>query len=210
VPEYKRPQPSHYWDNVQNKQSRFQKPTQTHYWDDYRRQLEAQKTGATKTTESVVSKLQLIEWARSYAWDVEFIPGIPQPFDTISPAFEVEENMVTPETYTTPAGMMTLVFPQNTNERTINLTFYDDVGGTIENWLKDWYNKIYNTDNQYVTTLEEASRTVTIKRRDLQKNTIQSNSYLVFPRSPLQFIGSSDSAVRQHSQEFVIAGTISE
>jgi hypothetical protein len=203
--DYVKPQPSSYWGNVENRQTRYEKPTQTHYWDDYKNKKDAGSKGLAAVTD----RLQLIEWARSYAWDVEFIPGIPEPFSSVSPAFEVEENIITPETYSLPAGISTLVFPQNTGEKTLSITFYDDIGGTIENWLKDWYDTIFNIDNQYVTTLEEATRIVIVKRRDLQKNTIQSNSYLVFPRSPLQFIGSSDSSVRQHQQEFVIAGTLS-
>ena len=209
--DYKKPQPSHYWDKVENRQTKYQKPTQTHYWDDYRNQLynSGGEGGPLPESRTTLASLQLIEWARSYARDVSFEPPLPEPFTTVSPAVDIEETIITPETFSTPAGMSTIVVPQNIGERAITVTFYDDIGSTVENWLHDWYNEIYNTDNQYITTLEEATRIITIKRRDLQKNTIKFNSYLVFPRSPLQFIGSSDSAVRQHSQEFVIAGTTS-
>jgi hypothetical protein len=159
---------------------------------------------------NTVEQLRDVNWGRSYLWELFFIPAKDKPapshpFDYWFPASEVEEQLHNPEAHPFEVGQQTLSIPHRMGERTITITFYDNVEGIMENWLNDWLNSIHNK-GEYVTVLQTAIRELSIRKLDLQKNLIQVNSYYVYPNGALTFSGNSSSEARTYSMEFVVAG----
>ena len=155
-----------------------------------------------------INQIRNIQWGRSYHWDVKFEDGPPSPFNEFFPAQEVEEETASLQSIDAEAPGTSLKFPHKTASKSVRITFVDDASYTLYNWLENWYNTEILNDGDYISTLEEATKQITIQKLDSNQNVIIQTSYWVYPEDILTFRGNSSSQLNVYTIPFIIAGII--
>lgn len=121
----------------------------------------------------------------------------------------VSESTVTqafPLTYRTKS------MPIGTKEKTISLTFVDDMNHTMYDWAKDWFNPFTRTSDgeaDCVKTIEEMSKQIWITKLDAtgsenDSTTEPVESYIVIPNGDITFKGNSEDNLNVYTINLII------
>lgn len=159
-----------------------------------------------------INQIRTVKWGKPYLWDVRFHAegdyAIPQPFNNWFPAVEVEENVLTLESYNFDAFISTYKIPKSTTLFDIKITFLDDENHTLMGWLRDWVNITILNDENYVSRVADPGvlRTIQIAKVNSKKEQIYVDSYFVYPEGALYFQGTSDSGAQMMIMTFIIVG----
>lgn len=153
---------------------------------------------------SEIGQIRKVEWGATYLWDIYF-PDAPYPFNDWFPASNVSEPLIQPMFESQSFGLIKLDFPKNTGALSMSITFYDDVNLTLETWLREWYNKIFN-DFMHVTPLYDCLKDVQVRRLDRGKNIVSNINYSVVPNTPISVESNSNASARQLTVGFSVAG----
>lgn len=84
----------------------------------------------------------------------DYIQPPKAPFNSWFPATDIEEDLASVESASFEIYNTTIRIPAKVSPRNLHLTMYDDVDGTIRNWLSDWCSRINGSDGEgFVTPL---------------------------------------------------------
>lgn len=158
-----------------------------------------------------LSQVRGVEWGRTYLWELKFssINSPPAPFSEWFPAIDVEDDEAVLESFViSDAYMGEIKIPLNTTSKNIKITFIDDVDRTLSKWLKEWINVTILNNNQYVSTVTESVKLVTVSALNTDKTPIEggTNNYWIYPEDTLMFVGNSSSDLPIYSINFVKVG----
>lgn len=155
---------------------------------------------------SSIEQVRSIEWGKSYLWDVKF-DNAPAPFSVWFPAtdYSLDDNIGVSATLS--MFLSTYKIPQGTSNKSLSFTALDDSKRTLYNWLKEWYDSIYDQYNG-VLTLSESVRNVTVAQLDSGKNILSTRTFMVFPDQNTMLSGNSAPDVLQYTLNFVVAGEL--
>lgn len=166
-----------------------------------------------------LDQIRGIEWSRNYLWDIQF-PDAPAPFNSWFPATDVSVEMGNLETEKFNIFISDFSIPIRRKERTLSITFVDDVNHTLIDWITLWFDSIVLPGvlpGSGVLPLELAVKPVYIARLDSRRNYVKVGSldyidkYSVYPTDSIKFSGGSgESKVNSYEVEFVIAGVIQQ
>jgi len=156
-------------------------------------------------------QIRSIEFGRSYLWDF-LIDGAPPPFDRFFPAIEITETTAVLESRTFEVYGTSIEIPMRGNVRRVEITFVDDEAGTGLNFFTNWIsNEILRETARggiTIATLQEASKRIIVEKLNARRETLKQNTYMVFPRTELQFQGNSESGGVIYQIPLVVTGVI--
>lgn len=153
-----------------------------------------------------IEQLRQVEWGRQYLWDIKF-PTAPEPFGKWFPASDYEEILFDVETHSFKAHTRTLEIPKSRGVSGIQVTFFDDVGLTLNAWFADWVNAGVFLGGMGVATIGEASRELVIQRLDLKREPLHEWTHWVIPKGAYSAVGTSESAPLHPSLSFIVLST---
>jgi hypothetical protein len=162
-----------------------------------------------------IEDLRSIEWSKDHLWDARLFDvkstsqgggGDIGKFTKWFPATTVDENLATLNNHTFEGFLSTYSVPLNSSEFTITLGFYDDEQHSIVHWLTNWINNGILNGGKYVTTANEAKRSLQIRKFTAQHKIISNTIYWVIPDGELNFEGSSESGIHEYSMTFKVLG----
>jgi hypothetical protein len=162
-----------------------------------------------------VEQLRAVEWSKAHLWDVRFpsiagSKGAPAPFTEWFPASSFDHVLFNLDVFTFELPGIVMSVPKSTAEKTISMTFYDDVNGVLEQWFQDWVERDILLGGKAVATLEECVRLIQLTRLDVGKNARKIDSLWVYPRDNMSFSGRSDAAANEFTVNLVVAGKASQ
>ena len=157
-----------------------------------------------------IEHLRSIQWANTFNWNVQFQPGLPAPFQDWTPAHSLTEPRATLESYQIP-GFLSSSYKVPKSfiaADSLNLSFYDDENGTIENWFTTWINIDILNQGQYISTVEKSARILLLERLDSLGVPISNSlrTYRVYPEGKIGYNGNSNSEAVSLDVELVIVG----
>jgi len=129
---------------------------------------------------------QAIQWGQTFLWDLKF-EDAPAPFNEWFPAADVEENIYTLESLTIQGFMSTYKVPKSTTVFDLKVTFYDDENHVLLDWLAEWVNGVMLGSGNYVATLQESCRIVSLARLNSLREAIGVTTFWVYPEEALYF-----------------------
>lgn len=156
-----------------------------------------------------IDQLRQVEWGKKFLWDIKF-EDAPAPFDQFFPAIDIEEDKAILEHYQFERLSKAFKVPQKTGVKSLRITFADDADNTLVDWLDDWINRLVLNNDGYVSTLERASKLVTLLKLNSTREELnnQQISYWVVPEGQVTYNGSSSSDAQSYSVTFVIVGQV--
>ena len=168
-----------------------------------------------------MNQVRSVEWGKSFNWDIQFFGenSPPSPFDTWFPAIDVEENIANIETFQVgDAFMNSYEIPSGTSPRTLRITFQDNAEHVLLGWMEEWINLFILNERKYMSVLETAVRSVTVRKITGKGESINNNdsrnvtmrNYFVFPKDSISYTGNSSSDSLTYSITFAIAGVSGE
>ncbi len=152
-----------------------------------------------------IELLRKVEWGATYLWDIYFPDIKTEPFNGWFPAINVSEPLIDPVTESIEFSTMRVSFPKTTGSLEMSITFYDDVNRTLEKWILDWYDLIYN-DYQHVTPLWDCVKDVHVLRLNRQKEPVAETVYSVFPNGRIDIESGSSPTARQINLRLSVTG----
>lgn len=161
-----------------------------------------------------INAVRKIEWGRTHLWDIQFNDPSLSKFSAWFPATNVEEGLVSLNSYGFEASVNSYSIPKSKGLETIRITFLDNVDFIVHNWLLHWIETTIFNNGDYVSRLSDTGvlKTVTIKRVDNMHRDVSGEmgirSYLVYPQGALNYTGDSDGNVVSNAIDFVIASKI--
>ena len=159
-----------------------------------------------------IAQLRNIEWGKSFLWDFK-IPDAPAPFNEFFPAIDIEETLVSLESFSFEAHNNTFKIPQKRQVKDVKITFVDDYKNSGLSFFTKWMaNDIFKENEKHSTTatLQECAKQILIQKLPSTRgNALLLSSYLVYPEGPLAYRGNSDSGLLIHQVSLVIVATIS-
>lgn len=201
-----------------------------------------------------IGQLRSVEWSRKYLWSVKFLdehaPGsvfrneplkdnptfagsqVPdEPFGDFFPAADIDIDESTMRTRSEDGYYGPIEFPEDTDVKSMRLTFMDDQNNTLYKFFKDWINIRITGRRRYTLPITECLKQVEVRKLklvsigefatglagDLGPGEPQGNGsiadidqYWVFPRGAIQYNANSQSETHLYSVELVIAGNVQE
>lgn len=152
-----------------------------------------------------IEQLRSVDWNRGYLWDLRFLPPTnpPRPFDDWFPAVDVDDTLWSVAMLAIEGPIFPMEVPKGAQAvRTVNVTFVDDVKGTVERWLSEWVNEGILRNGTSVATISECWRKMEVIRLGLDKRPIFRYEYLVIPTGNFTFTGRSESISNQYQVNF--------
>lgn len=155
------------------------------------------------------------DWARSYLWDIKFFNPGPNadgiqpyslsPFDEWFPAVDVEEPFFDIESQTFPFYNRSLVIPKEQGDLKLNITFMDNENRVLSRWFKQWVEVFIFNKGNYVSTLSECLRKLTIRKLNHERMITEETTYFIYPNQTFGDSLKSDNAISQFTLSFVVA-----
>lgn len=147
-----------------------------------------------------------INWGRSYLWDIRF-PSAPAPFNSWFPATDYVDNPLHSNSAVHQFYLKTYKTPQDSATPDIQITFADDVNGSLYKWLSDWYKFIYDDRaGGGVACLADSVRPLYVQRLNLNRSPIETKMLYVYPDGSVPDSWSSQSDGKVYTTSFVVAG----
>lgn len=152
-----------------------------------------------------IEQLRKITWGAKYLWDVQFV-GAPSPFDVWFPAVDVEEEVSSLNTYSFDTHQDDFKIPMSSSSLSLRITFHDSEDHVLLNWLRNWVKTTILNDGKYVSTVNSSTKELKLLKQNHQRETLEENTYHVFPEGVLAFSGDSSSDPVIYTVNFVIVG----
>jgi hypothetical protein len=149
------------------------------------------------------SQIKNIQWDQNHLWDIKF-ENCPHPFNEWTPAIDFNLNYFNASSYTLSATTMDFSVPVGSSSSSLSMTVVDTDNRIFWNWMKDWYDFVYN-DPRGLATVYEASRKLFIAKLNPEGNIISApETLLVYPDGGISWSGGSDSSITTTPFEFVV------
>lgn len=171
-----------------------------------------------------VEDLRQVQWSNQLYWDVNFITpklegetpeqakkkGVPYPFSEWFPALSVDDQTADLESYTLETPVKPLTFPKHGGKKTIKLTFVDDAAHLLHQFFDTWIEDTIQNHEHHIATIQEAVKMLEVRRLDHRRRPLpgQTHTYLVYPESPIVYIGSDRPDPNSYSVTFVKVGKV--
>ncbi len=184
-------------------------------------------TDALNLLQGGVTLLSNMDFSKKYLWDIKFLDilshKLPSDFLKSFPIVDFDLEDAKLDTFSREFFMSTYKVPLKTSERTLKLTFYDNVNNDLFHWFKDWINiDILNNGNfiscindrhsrkgtwsngKTVSGKVEPIRKITISKLANNLKPITTQTLVIFPEGELVYNGASESNVNIYTMNFVI------
>jgi hypothetical protein len=160
-----------------------------------------------------------VEWSRSYLWDIlinnitipnaisPFTTSIPNPFNTWFPAVTCNYTKITGNSGTIPYYIRNYQYPAGGDVNNITIAFPDDVYGNLYEWFLAWYTYVYD-DSAGICSLYDACLRIDIRKLNLDKSIRKTESYWVYPASPIPEQYDSNSDIKAYTVNLAVVGEI--
>lgn len=146
-----------------------------------------------------------VEWGKSWKWDSQF-PDAPAPFDAFFPATEASRGISELETHSFIGFGDTFDIPFASGLRTFNVTFIDDMNGTLMKWLDDWMELTTLNRGEGTARLADAVKPCKLAQLNNMGDTMREWYLQVYPFGSFSYTGSSESKFTSYILSFRIAG----
>ncbi len=154
-----------------------------------------------------INQVRSIQWSYKFLWDIKFLP-LPlrppllantanielAPFNKWLPAIEVVDEMASVETTTFELANTSFEIPTHSTNKSLTVTFIDDIDLTLHHWFTSWMKKGILNDNTGLSYVADSLRTIQIQYLDTDMKPTYIASHKVFPKGIIAFNGSSESA----------------
>lgn len=158
-----------------------------------------------------IDQLREIDWDKTYLWDIlleDPSDPIPFPFNDFFPAIEVEEEGANLLSFEFESAGGNFKVPHKSASRTLSLTFPDNHNKVLYSYFVRWIeSKIFN-QKEFVSTLDESVKQITILKKDVNGFNVSTNAYWVYPEDKITYRGTSESSLSIYTVSLVIAGII--
>jgi hypothetical protein len=160
-----------------------------------------------------VEDLRAIEWDAGYLWDIKFIEN-PSHKSQLSGAFKdwFPASTVNDERFSLTEHTFDLhqfggvPFPNGASQRSVSITFFDDVHNTLLNWVSLWVKTDILNDGKYLTPLSRCTKRIHIVKLNSQREQLKSFIYQVIPSGMMDFQGTEHSDSTLHTLVLRIVG----
>ncbi len=154
-----------------------------------------------------INQVRSIQWSYKFLWDIKFLPISPKPpllannanlelapFNNWLPAIEVVDEMASIETTAFEMANSSFEIPTHTTNKTLTVTFIDDIDLTLHHWFDSWMKQGILNNNTGLSYVADSLRTIQIQHLDTDMKPTYIASHRVFPKGMISFNGSSESA----------------
>ena len=154
-----------------------------------------------------IREIQDIVWDDSYRWDIK-IPDAPSPFNKWFPAAQVEIGEAISNVHTFEVGQTEFSIPKMMGQRTLTITFYDNVDRALLSWIRDWIVKEIHNEGKGVTPVLDVVKPVEIVHLDENENLLEHRRFDVIPSGTLSTTLTSTPELQTRSLEFIIINEV--
>lgn len=157
-----------------------------------------------------INNLRQVEWGRGYLWSAYFIGDEPppHPFTDWLPAVSITETLAVLNSYSTVAYLEeNFKIPQSGGKcRQISMSLIDNVDCVLEHWFEHWINYGIKNNGDYMSTLDQCTKTLVVEKLDTQRRPIITKHYLVYPEDQITFGGTNESDPHQLEVNLIVVG----
>lgn len=157
-----------------------------------------------------LSQVNSKEWGRQNKWDVRFRTGQnPDGFNSGDSPWLPAINVTTPifniSSFDWSSGHRTFALPKALDYPDISMTLLDDEQRNIKKYLRSWFETAF-PENGGIQYLSEIVRVLEVTQLTAQNESVETESYIVFPVGSTACNLTSDDGVLQYSVNFKVAG----
>jgi len=155
---------------------------------------------------NIYSQLNNIEWADTRLWDLR-IDGLPRPFTAICPAIDANIEVMSLNIGTFAVGNTSWNFIEGQGTRNIQVTFQDDVTGTMEEFLYAWMDEISGKKVTGVKPIQKAGKVIQFRKLSRGKYVTSALNLVCIPDGKLYYSNNQQSdSTRQFTMLFAVLG----
>ena len=152
-----------------------------------------------------IDSVRQVEFSRQYLWDC-MIKGAPSPFDQWFPAKSVSDPVsMLAASKSLMFDLVPVAFPSSIGIKKMAITYYDDYMDSLLDFFKEWSDGLVDYSNG-VVPLEDAVKQMVILKLAPDRQVIKQSYYWVFPDTSMSDELTSNSELKLHRIEFVVAG----
>lgn len=162
-----------------------------------------------------IDQLRAVEWDQGYLWEIMFTNSknpqheskLTAPFNEWFPANSVTDERLAISEYSQDLHLFKqFPFPDGAPQRSITVSFYDDINNTLVKWLTTWVKVDILNNGKYLTCLQDCTKELHLTKLNSQRKAIDIFRYLVIPSGTLEFSGTESSESTVYQMRFLIVG----
>lgn len=155
---------------------------------------------------NMYARLNNIEWADTRLWDLR-IDGLPRPFTGLCPAIDANIKAITIKINSFEIGNTSWHYIAGQGLRNIQITFQDDVTGTMEEFLYAWMDEISGKKITGVKPIQKAGKVIQFRKLSRGKYVTSALNLVCIPDGELYYSNNQHGdSTRQFTMIFAVLG----